>query len=112
MEEKDVAVSSVRRYHKIWMDTRKALRRTAKQNKDFADRHRIPAPVYAPGQKLWLSTKYIPLKAKSKKLSPRFICPFVISEVINPVVAKLKLASTLPIHPSFHVSQIKSFPPE
>ncbi|XP_043977886.1 uncharacterized protein LOC122833953 [Gambusia affinis] len=55
-EEDDIAVTSVqhhiRRCHKIWRETVHALNRTAAQNKRLADRRRIPAPDYTPGQKI------------------------------------------------------------
>lgn len=111
LEEKELAVPSVqthlRRCRKIWMDTRKALLRTARRNKEVADRHRSTAPVYTPGQKVWLSTRNVPLRTESRKLSPKYIGPFPIQKVISPVVVRLKLPRTLRIHPSFHVSQLK-----
>lgn len=75
--ENDCAVPSVqhhlRRCHRFWRQTKKALLRTAEQNIRTADRHRSPAPTYRVGQKLWLSTKDIQLNLKTtKKLSPGF----------------------------------------
>ncbi|XDV39643.1 hypothetical protein PO909_008846 [Leuciscus waleckii] len=39
------------------------------------------APRYICGQKLWLSTKDLPLKVPSKKLAPRFIGPYPIVKI-------------------------------
>uniref|UniRef100_A0A3B3ZD55 Tf2-1-like SH3-like domain-containing protein n=1 Tax=Periophthalmus magnuspinnatus TaxID=409849 RepID=A0A3B3ZD55_9GOBI len=54
-----------------------------------------------------LSSKTIPLKTDSRKLSPRFLGPFKITKVINPSAVQLHLPPSLRIHPTFHVSQVR-----
>lgn len=111
VQEGDIAVPSVqlhlRSCRRIWRETRAALLRSAEGNKRIADCHRRAAPTYKPGQKVWLSSKNIPLKTESKKLSPRSSGPFVIDSIINPTAIKLRLPAAMRVHPVFHVSQLK-----
>uniref|UniRef100_A0A8P4GJA5 Gypsy retrotransposon integrase-like protein 1 n=1 Tax=Dicentrarchus labrax TaxID=13489 RepID=A0A8P4GJA5_DICLA len=110
-QEGEVAVPSVqdhlRRCRRIWTEARAALLRTAARNQRLADRHRLPAPDYAPGQKVWLSSRDLPLQVESRKLAPRFIGPFEVDRIINPVAVRLKLPPSLHVHPVFHVSLLK-----
>uniref|UniRef100_A0A8D0AQG0 Reverse transcriptase n=1 Tax=Sander lucioperca TaxID=283035 RepID=A0A8D0AQG0_SANLU len=111
VQESEIAVPSVQHHYRqmqrIWRETRQALLRTREHNQRVADRHRIPAPVYRPGQQVWLSPKDIHLSGTSTKLAPRFIGPFEVEKVINPCAVRLKLPPALRIHPTFHVSQLK-----
>ncbi|XP_023806684.1 uncharacterized protein LOC111946757 [Oryzias latipes] len=110
-QETEVAVPSIqhlyRRCRRVWREARAALLRSSATNKRLADRHRRPAPAYAPGQSVLLSTANIKLRTESRKLSPRYIGPFQVVRVINPVAVQLRLPQTMRIHPVFHVSQLK-----
>lgn len=111
-QERGVAVPSVRvhlcRCHAVWRHARAALSLTAQHNKLLADRHRVLAPDYRLGQKVWLYTKDLPLPVDSRKLAPRFNRPFEIEKIINLSAIRLKLpASSTYTLPIFHVSLLK-----
>lgn len=72
-----------------------------------ANRRRSAAPLYKVGDKVWLSSTDNPLKGGSRKLLPRYIDPYPITRIINPVAARLELPSSLWVHPVFHVSKVK-----
>ncbi len=73
-----------------------------------ADRHRLKPPVYIVGQKVWLSSKNIPLHTVCNKLAPKFIGPFTVTKIISPVAVRLKLPPAYRrVHPVFHVSKLK-----
>ncbi len=87
---------------------RSALCRTRTRTRLAANRHRVRAPRYVCGQKVWLSTRNLPIQESSRKLMPRFIGPFSIVKVLSPVAIKLKLSRQLRrVHPVFHVSCVK-----
>uniref|UniRef100_A0AAQ4Q6V0 Gypsy retrotransposon integrase-like protein 1 n=1 Tax=Gasterosteus aculeatus aculeatus TaxID=481459 RepID=A0AAQ4Q6V0_GASAC len=109
--ESEVSVPSahalVRRCRRIWAAARQTLIRQGDRVKRAADRRRRPAPVYQPGQRVWLAAKELPLQVESRKLAPRFVGPFPVSRVINPAAVRLRLPRSLRVHPTFHVSKIK-----
>ena len=109
--EPECAASSPRshmaRCHRIWEKARASLLRAQERASRSANRRRVPAPEYTVGQPVYLSAKNLPVPGTSKKLAPRFIGPYPVEAVINPVTVRLTLPSHFRIHPTFHVSQIK-----
>ncbi|KAK3509828.1 hypothetical protein QTP70_012502 [Hemibagrus guttatus] len=88
-QEVETAVPSaqqfVKRCRQTWKRARLKLLKTSQQYQHQANRRHRSAPTLRPGQRVWLSTKNIPLRTESRKLSQRFIGPFKISRKVNPV---------------------------
>ncbi len=98
----------IQRCRCTWRRVSSALCRSRARTRRAANRHRVKAPRYVCGQKVWLSTQNLPLQVSSRKLMPRFIGPFSIVKVLSPVAVKLRLSRQLRrVHPIFHVSCIK-----
>ena len=99
---------SVQRCKRTWRVRRTSLVRAAARMKEQADRRTRPAPTYRVGQRLWLSTKDIPIRGGTRKLAPWYVGLFTVTHVISPPAVRLRLPSTMRcIHPTFHVSRIK-----
>lgn len=111
VQGEQVAVQSVgallRRCRRTWSKVRALLLKGQLRAAKYANRKRSPAPEYAVGQKVWLSTRDLPVKVENRKLASRFVGPFAVQEVVNPVAVKLVLPGSLRVHPVFHVSRVR-----
>ena len=107
----EAAVPSVqahlRRCQRVWKAARDSMLQSRDRVQRVANRRRVPAPAYRPGQRVWLLAKDLPLPAVSRKLAPRYIGPYTILKVINPSALCLQLPYSLKVHPVFHLSQVK-----
>lgn len=81
--ELNLAVPSMQQHlqrcQRTWYKMRQALLRTRERHHLFANRRCTPAPLYQPGQKLWLAAKDIP----SHKLDPNIIGLYGIDTAIS-----------------------------
>uniref|UniRef100_A0A8C6M1N6 Integrase catalytic domain-containing protein n=1 Tax=Nothobranchius furzeri TaxID=105023 RepID=A0A8C6M1N6_NOTFU len=105
--EVPAARTLVRRCRLAWIRARAAIRRA---NTEYARQHKRrhrTGPTFQPGDNVWVSTRNMRLPAGSRKLSPRFLGPYPVKRVINPVAYRIHLPKPLKVHPVFHVSQLR-----
>lgn len=77
---------------------------------DYANKSRRDVR-FSIGDKVLLSTVNLEFNIP-KKLKPRFVGPFTVTEVISDVAYKLQLPSTMAqLHPVFHVMLLKKYVP-
>lgn len=85
------------------------LRAAQDRQKSFADRNRRDVE-YKVGDKVLLSTKYFPIKNPgARKLWPKWIGPFEITQRIGQVAYRLALPDSVKVHPVFHVSLLAPY---
>uniref|UniRef100_A0AAZ3PCE7 Chromo domain-containing protein n=1 Tax=Oncorhynchus tshawytscha TaxID=74940 RepID=A0AAZ3PCE7_ONCTS len=97
----------VQRSKETWRAVQDSLRQASGRQKRSADRHRSEAPVFVPGDRVWLSTRNLPLRLPCRKLGPQCVGPFKVLRRINEVCYRLQLPSYYRINPSFHVSLLR-----
>ena len=83
------------------------IRRAGARQKSAADRRHSDAPVYTVGDRVWLSTRNLPLRLPCRKLGPRFVGPFKVLRRVNEVTYKLQLPPDYRINASLHVSLLR-----
>lgn len=76
--------------------------------KEFADRHRLPTPTFAPGSQVWLSTRNLTTTRPTKKFDYKRLGPFKVLETHQGRVYKLELPTSMSkLHPWFHPSLLE-----
>ncbi|XP_029691849.1 uncharacterized protein [Takifugu rubripes] len=92
---------------RVCRQVRAALLWASRHSQRQANRRQTPAPSYQPGQKVWLSTKDLPLQVESQKLAPHFVGPCKVEQVVNLAAVRLKLPPAFKDTPTFLVSKVK-----
>lgn len=93
----------LQRSEETWNQAHVHLQQAVRRQKEQVDRHRRPGPMYRPGQWVWLSTRDLLLRFPCKKLSPRYVGPFKITQQITPVSFRLALPKHYRLASTFHV---------
>ena len=72
-----------------------------------ANVHRQHAPVYKPGDLVWLDTRNVKTRRPSKKLGHRFAGPLRVAHQISSHAYRIELPEGWQIHDTFHVSLLR-----
>ncbi|CAJ0968385.1 unnamed protein product [Ranitomeya imitator] len=101
--------SVVDRLQQIWAHVMDNLVLSQEEAQRFANHRRCVGSRFLVGDLVWLSSRHVPMKVSSPKFKPRFIGPYRISEIINPVSFRLALPASFAIHNVFHRSLLRKY---
>jgi len=88
-------------------EAKSAIRKAQEDMKRYYDRCRTPAPVFNPGDKVFLDASDIQTTCPSQKLSHRWLGPFVVERRIGPMAYCLKLPYWMKqLHSVFNVVKL------
>jgi hypothetical protein len=68
-----------------WRAIQESLKQASGWQKRSADQHRSEAPMFSPGDQVWLSTRNLPLRLPCWKLGTQCVGPFKVLRRINEV---------------------------
>ena len=106
-EKVESVMEFVERMKKVHEETEAALKKTQEEMKRYADRNRKETEKWKKRDRILLSTKDLVFKERpTKKLTERYVGPYVIEKVVLTNVVKLQLPSSMRIHLVVNVSQI------
>jgi hypothetical protein len=89
---------------------RDTFRRAQQRQKAYVDRHRRTAVEFSVGNQILLNSTNIQFKSPgTRKLMPKWIGPFTVSERIGLVDYRLELPPNFRVHNTFHVCLLKQF---
>ena len=97
-----------------WMEEvhqrcKEQLEKTRDRMSKYFDSHRIPTPLFKPGDEVLLDGRNLATKRSSKKLSHKLEGPFPIIELIGNRAARLQLPKTMKCHNIFHVALLEPY---
>ena len=97
----------VERMKKVHEEAEAALKKIQEEMKKYMNRRRKETENWKKGDQVLLSTKDLVFKKRpTKKLMERYVGPYAIEEVVSSNAVKLRLPTSMRIHPVVNVSQI------
>lgn len=108
----EAAISSVTRLKEVHQKSLENIAKAQERAISYVNKKRKMAPQLKKGDKVYLLTKNLRTRRKTKKLDKVKVGPFFISKQISPVNYRLELPKDAKIHPVFHVSLLEPADPE
>jgi len=106
-EKVEKVTEFVERMRKVQKDIGVALRKTQEEMKWQADKGRREVERWKKGNRIMLSTKDSVFREKpTKKLTERYMGPYVIEEIVSKNAVKLKLPASMRIYPVVNMSRV------
>lgn len=102
--EERTGIEHAQMLKEIWEHLQAEIQRAQQRQQEGANRKRLPAPKFSPGDLVWLNAKNITTRRPTRKLDHRRLGPFKVTAVISPNAVKLELPQSMHIHDVFHVS--------
>jgi len=92
-------------------EAKSAIRKAQEDMMRYYNRKRIPAPVYKPGDRVYLDASDIKTTHPSPKLSYCRLGPFEIEHQVGPLAYRLKLPHGMrQLHPVFSIVKLSAAP--
>ena len=103
LPENTIALETATKLHEIHELIRAEILYAQAKRQEDADRSRVPAPVYQPGDRVWLNARNITTRRPSVKLDHKCRGPFPITALSGKYACRLKLPATRKVHKVIHV---------
>jgi len=106
-EKVESVTKFIEKMKKMHEEAAVALKKIQKEMKQYADRNRRETEEWKKGDRVMLSTKDLVFKERLvQKLMERYVGLYVIEKIVSLNVVKLRLPSSMKIHPVVNVNQI------
>ena len=104
------ATEFVKRMKKVYEEAEAALKKAQEDMKRQADKRRKETEDWKKRNRVLLSTKDLVFKERpARKLVDQYVGPYTIEEVVSTNTVKLRLPTSMRIHPVVNVSQIVQY---
>src|SRR6266568_8404181 len=94
-------------------EAKSALAKAKDEMAQYYNRRRAPAPIFSPGDMVYLDSSDIHTTRPSRKLSHRRLGPYPISQCVGKLAYRLILPPSMScLHPVFNVVKLTLAPPD